>query len=104
MDLANKQLLWHVIDTTVNLISLFNPNSQKTKLLITLLAQEYGFKSRNISFFPPRKCLRYTYIHIYMYINTIVQGEIVFIKGSCCKKTQVVRLPALDTPHVSEQT
>lgn len=39
-----------------------------------------------------------------MYINTIVQGEIVFIKGSCCKKTQVVRLPALDTPHVSEQT
>lgn len=68
MDLANKQLLWHVIDTTVNLISLFNPNSQKTKLLITLLAQEYGFKSRNISFFPPRKCLRYTYIHIYICI------------------------------------
>lgn len=58
----SQQVLRHVIDTTVNLISLFNPNSRRTKLLITLLAQEYGFKSRNISFFPPRKCLRYTYI------------------------------------------
>lgn len=48
----SQQLLRHVINTTVNLISLFNPNSQKTKLLITILAQEYGFKSRNISFSP----------------------------------------------------
>lgn len=31
----SQQLLRHVIDTTVNLISLFNPNSRKTKLLIT---------------------------------------------------------------------
>lgn len=32
-----------------------------------------------------------------MYKHPSVQGEIVFIKGSCCKKTQVVSLTALDT-------